>query len=347
MIKVGSKNVQLSNISVMLIDPDKELSTLIRSVLKSLGFSTIHVARDGTAALNILHAHNVDLIITDWMMSPMDGINFVQKVRRDKDSPNPMVPVIMLTAQAKRWNVEYARDTGMTEFMVKPFTAKQLCAKITRVIESPRTFIVSPQYIGPDRRRKTEPYDADSGERRCVHDEAAIAKYSKDKLHLGQKEHEVFLVDRDFSLKEKIGKSVNLDDIFSEANVRLAQKIIYEAKGDFLHWFANDLKQLEESHHHFTEHHETQAAKMQMAQASLRIKGRAGTFGYNLASQVADALHDVIVQLHGEHDKIAQVIRKHMDAMYVILQQDIAGDGGDIGTALIASLGDLTKKYLH
>jgi len=95
----------------------------------------------------------VDMIITDWRMSPMDGINFIKYLRTHEDSPNRFIPIIMLTGNVEREHVETARDVGINEFVIKPFSAKTLCDRITLLIDNPRSFIMTGQFIGPDRRR--------------------------------------------------------------------------------------------------------------------------------------------------------------------------------------------------
>jgi DNA-binding response OmpR family regulator len=129
----------------------------VRDVLESLGFKHIHIVNDGSVALKYLKAEKVDMIITDWKMEPMDGINLVKYMRMSDDSPNRFIPIIMLTGKAEREDVEIARDVGVTEFVVKPFSAKTLCSRISLVIDNPRSFIMSKIFTGPDRRRRILP----------------------------------------------------------------------------------------------------------------------------------------------------------------------------------------------
>ena len=105
------------------------------------------------AALKVLEERTIDLILTDMVMSPMDGIEFTYKVRNAPDSPNPFVPVIMITGHAERSRVMQARDAGVTEFLAKPISAKGLYQRIMNVVTNPRPFIKTKNYFGPDRRR--------------------------------------------------------------------------------------------------------------------------------------------------------------------------------------------------
>jgi two-component system chemotaxis response regulator CheY len=145
---------RLAQVKVLIADDDRRIAVIVKEVLESLGFSIIHVARDGTQALQILQSQKIDMVITDWQMEPMDGINLVKYLRTSQDSPNRFIPIIMLTGNADRSQVEVARDVGVTEFVVKPFSAKTLCNRIALLIENPRSFILSKKFVGPDRRRR-------------------------------------------------------------------------------------------------------------------------------------------------------------------------------------------------
>jgi CheY-like chemotaxis protein len=140
---------------VLIADDDRRIALIVRKVLESLGFNNIHTARDGTQALQLLRSEKIDMIITDWQMSPMDGISLVKYLRTMDESPNRFIPIIMLTGNADKINVETARDVGVTEFVVKPFSAKTLCNRILLLIENPRSFIMSRSFSGPDRRRRS------------------------------------------------------------------------------------------------------------------------------------------------------------------------------------------------
>jgi DNA-binding response OmpR family regulator len=86
-------------------------------------------------------------------MEPLDGIDFTRMVRTAPDSPNPFVPIIMLTSQGAYDRVQLARDIGVTEFLIKPVTANALYSRIGNVIQKPRQFVRVSEYFGPDRRR--------------------------------------------------------------------------------------------------------------------------------------------------------------------------------------------------
>ncbi len=157
-LKPSLRNIasRLSRVEVLLADPDAQIASLVKDVLRYVGFERIYIVPNGQEALNILQSQEIDLLITDWQMSPLDGPQLINFLRSSPESPNPYLPVIMLTGKAERRDVEIARDVGVTEFLVKPFSAKTLYERLVMVIENPRSFIISPRYHGPDRRRRMD-----------------------------------------------------------------------------------------------------------------------------------------------------------------------------------------------
>jgi CheY-like chemotaxis protein len=111
-------------------------------------------AKNATEAYEIIKTEGVDLIITDYAMDEMNGCDFSGLIRTGEDSPNHYVPIIMLSAYSERSRVEAARDAGVTEFCAKPVTATELYKKVVSVINTPRPFIRTSMYFGPDRRRR-------------------------------------------------------------------------------------------------------------------------------------------------------------------------------------------------
>lgn len=130
---------------------------LIVSLLKAMGVRRTRQAQDGGHALKVLKQFDADIIIVDWNMEPVDGLEFAKRVRTSDDSPNIYVPLIMLTGHTDACRVFQARDAGVNEFLAKPISAKKLYLRIKAIIDTPRQFIRTPTYFGPDRRRKDDP----------------------------------------------------------------------------------------------------------------------------------------------------------------------------------------------
>jgi response regulator RpfG family c-di-GMP phosphodiesterase len=104
-------------------------------------------------------------------MEPMNGLEFIEKIRKSPESPNPYVPVILMTGYSDRARVEMARDAGVTEFLMKPYTSKDLYSRIVQIIEKPRQFVDCGTFFGPDRRRRKN-FDYDGPLRRTADEES-------------------------------------------------------------------------------------------------------------------------------------------------------------------------------
>ena len=159
--------VDMSRVKVLIVDDNGYMLTILRTILHGFGIKQILESKDPADAFDMVRSDSVDIIITDYQMEILDGLDFVRLVRTADDSPNPLIPIIMLSAYSEKSRVEGARDAGVTEFCCKPITAKEMFAKIAAVINEPRPFIRNKTYFGPDRRRlPTEESNYKGAERR-------------------------------------------------------------------------------------------------------------------------------------------------------------------------------------
>ncbi len=147
----------LSAMRVLLVDDNQHMRAIVSAVLAGVGVTNVRECWDGAQALVALRNWPADVAIVDFQMSPVDGVQFTRLVRNAADSPNPFLPVIMLTGYAERAKVEEARDAGVTEFIVKPVTARAVLDRLNNVINRPRPFVRTEEYFGPDRRRRQDP----------------------------------------------------------------------------------------------------------------------------------------------------------------------------------------------
>lgn len=148
----------LSKLSMLIVDDSLYMRRIVRSLLNGLGVRHVLEAEDGAGALEVFNQQPVDVIITDWVMPVFDGLELTASVRNPQSSPNPYTPIIMLSAYAERSRVTKARDTGITEFLCKPISAKQLYLRLLNCVENPRPFVRTQSFFGPDRRRFVHPH---------------------------------------------------------------------------------------------------------------------------------------------------------------------------------------------
>lgn len=145
----------LESLQILLVDDNQHMRAITSAILQSAGIRKVREAPDGAAALEALRDHPVDLAIVDFNMFPLDGVEFTRLVRNSPDSANPYLPIIMMTGHSEKSRVQEARDAGVTEFVVKPITAKAILERMQAVIFRPRAFVKTDGYFGPDRRRQS------------------------------------------------------------------------------------------------------------------------------------------------------------------------------------------------
>jgi len=117
---------------ILIVDDYKTMLRIIRNLLKQIGFDNVDEATDGSTALQRLREKRYGLIISDWNMEPMNGLQFLKEVRNDVKLQN--IPFIMATVESKTENVVAAKEAGVSNYIVKPFNADALKSKMQAVL---------------------------------------------------------------------------------------------------------------------------------------------------------------------------------------------------------------------
>lgn len=121
------------NIKILVVDDFPTMRRIIRNLLKELEFANVDEAEDGAVALEKLKGGNYGFVVSDWNMPNMDGLALLQAIRADPSMAK--LPVLMVTAEAKKENIVAAAQSGASGYVVKPFTAITLEEKITKIFE--------------------------------------------------------------------------------------------------------------------------------------------------------------------------------------------------------------------
>ena len=121
------------NMKILIVDDFSTMRRIIKNLLRDLGFTNTQEADDGNSALPLLKASDFDFLITDWNMPGMTGIDLLKAVRADEKLKS--LPVLMVTAEAKREQIIEAAQAGVNGYVVKPFTAQALKEKIEKIFE--------------------------------------------------------------------------------------------------------------------------------------------------------------------------------------------------------------------
>ncbi len=151
----------MSGLVVMIVDDNDHMRRLLRSILEALSVAQVHEASNGVTALNDSKLMIPDVIITDMMMEPINGLEFTRMLRDDPTHPATRIPVLMITGYSEKHHVEAARDAGVTEFLAKPVTVKGVGARLNSLLANPRPFVRTKSFTGPDRRRRQIPVEDD------------------------------------------------------------------------------------------------------------------------------------------------------------------------------------------
>jgi two-component system, chemotaxis family, chemotaxis protein CheY len=121
------------NINILVVDDYKTMRRVIHSLLNQLGFQNIDEAINGSDALEKMKEKKYQLIVSDWNMSPVTGIELLKKIRADNENKN--IPFLMVTAESKPENVMEAKKSGASNYIVKPFTVETLETKLSSILK--------------------------------------------------------------------------------------------------------------------------------------------------------------------------------------------------------------------
>jgi DNA-binding response OmpR family regulator len=150
----------LRDLKVLVVDGNKHMRQLLKQILFIFAIRNQREADDVQGAFKEVKEFKPDIILTEYDLQPANGCEFVRMVRRAEDSPDPMVPIIMVTAYTETSVVGAARDSGINEFLAKPVSPARLYQRLVAVIDRPRPFVRCKSYVGPCRhRRKISDYD--------------------------------------------------------------------------------------------------------------------------------------------------------------------------------------------
>lgn len=121
------------NIKFLVVDDFSTMRRIVRNLLKELGYSNVEEAEDGVVALSKLKGGDFEFVVSDWNMPNMDGLTMLKTIRADPELQS--LPVLMVTAEAKKENIIAAAQAGANGYVVKPFTAATLDEKLSKIFE--------------------------------------------------------------------------------------------------------------------------------------------------------------------------------------------------------------------
>lgn len=144
---------EIAHLTVLVVEDVRATRVIVRAILRSFGIADVVEASDGQEALAVLGRRHVDVVITDLCMEPMDGVEFIRRLRTPRNGLNPYVPILMVSGHAGIAHVKEAMAAGVTEFLTKPIIPANLESRLLSIVRTPKKRISSKTYCGPDRRR--------------------------------------------------------------------------------------------------------------------------------------------------------------------------------------------------
>jgi len=347
--KEEDKRARLAQVRVLVADADVRTAELVRRLLYSFGFRRIFLADNGEDAMRLIRSKQVELIITESRMERKDGLTLVRTIRGLKDDPTLRrdIPIIMLTAEAEVADVQRARDVGVTEFLVKPFSAKTLSHRIIQVIDNPRVFVESKGYVGPCRRRR-RPAPAGMERRKA---EMKPLPDLKDTIFSGiavvaqklQSLAEADIYAPNTTLKAALGNA-KAEEILNDNVVEEAQGELMQAEEQYIAWAREDIAKLEAAFEELERRPGDPMAHHLLLTAAYSIKAQAGIFGYDLGSEIGKRLVEYLQQNPVMDANRLVVVRKHIDTINVVFTQKIKDSGQQMARELLGSLHALICK---
>jgi CheY-like chemotaxis protein len=146
---------RFDRLKVLVVDDNVHMRKLVSTILQAFGVVQITEVDNGERAWASLREFNHDVVVLDWVMEGMSGLELIRMIRANPQAPNPFVPVIMLTGHTSLDHVRLARDAGVNEFIAKPVSVKTMMSRLVAVIEHPRPYVRTTGYFGPCRRRSS------------------------------------------------------------------------------------------------------------------------------------------------------------------------------------------------
>ncbi len=150
-------NEDYTKLKLLFVDDDSLIRRFLREILRNSFWRNAEIVESVPAAFEQIKSNTPDLVFTDWAMEGENGLDLIRAIRERPDSPDPLLPVVLLTANGDVAHVLGGRVAGAAGFLVKPISLERITERVIDVVTRPRPFIVSPRYVGANRRSADRP----------------------------------------------------------------------------------------------------------------------------------------------------------------------------------------------
>jgi CheY-like chemotaxis protein len=346
----------LERLSVLIVDDNQFVRALLGRVLRSLNVRQVLSAADGAEAIGIIKevhtnpqkagVQRLDLILCDWMMSPVDGVMLLKWLRRHKDSPNKFMPFIMISALSEVDKVMEARNLGANEFLTKPFSINSIAAKLTALIDKPRTYIYTKDYFGPDRRRQQLPIKG--GNRRTATKENIEIIHNAKIPNAFKEDIKAYYLRVPHKLRDLVGGlgQESTPFVIDESLLEAAAEEIISMESDYADWVKDTVNSLRAAHLALKEQPKNHWKYFGIINSlAHELRGQGSTFGYPLVTQFGKSLFNYTKIKVEPDEKFIELIHAHIESIQAIVRERIKGDGGEVGRIIVQTLNTAKTKY--
>lgn len=354
------------NVSILVVDDNTFMRNLIVSTVRMLGISNVVAKSSATAAIEALRESRrnphgagfgtIDIVLSDFVMEEVDGALFLRWIRTSKQAPDRFVPFVMVSGAADQQIVEAARDAGVSEFLAKPFSAKSLGDRILEVIKNPRQYVLAPGYFGPDRRRQDRPaswnyaddFSQPENNRRVTEAAQIQVVHSRSNIRALREDVRAIYFRPVNRLRDKLGPNALRGQIdFDPLVIQAAEDRIQEMVGDYAVWVKNYLDTMARSYKALVKREEEPKQHIiNINQIAHELRGQGGIFDYPLITSFGKSLYDATLDTRGKvTDNRLKLIEAHIDALRVVFNKRIGGDGGKVGAELLKDIERAVRKY--
>lgn len=331
----------LSYFHTIIADPNYHLASILKTMLTAMGFVHVQIVRSEKEAYECIRLYKYDILLTELSFREGSGLRLVERIRQTPECLNPTLPVIALSGRAELSDVMAARDVGINEFVVKPFTIQTIFDRLERVIEFPRNFLVSQNYIGPERRFRSTDW---TGTNRRITNPVkqpmalATARDWKD-TRMPR------LLVNDYVLKRKLGKSTSLGDIITPKVLESAQDTVFKLANSSLEWVSRSIETLQTTFSRLKENPNDKELHDNLIQIAYDLEGIAGTFSFHNAASIARLLRLFFQDnFQSDNDLHHIVAEKHIDVLLVTFSQILKGSEVNGFEEILQELNYLTLR---
>ncbi len=351
------RKLNWDQICVMVVDDNAFMRELLANTIKTFGITDTASEPDCSTAIKRLKLSKtdpiaagigtIDLILSDYLMPGVDGNLFLHWIRTNQDVPDRFVPFIMVSGAADQFVVEQARDTGVNEFLAKPYSARSVADRILAVVNNPRQFVLAWGYFGPDRRRTNL---AVTEERRKTRKSEIQAVKPDSKVRTLREDVRAIYFQPNNRLREKLGGNARDIVHFDPLIIEAAQERIQKLVGDYADWAKRYINSMTGSFKALEvggwpeEGNAKHVANINRIAHELR--GQSGTFDYQLITAFGKSLYKTTLDSDMDitEDRL-KLVEAHIDAIRTVFRNRIQGDGGQVGKALLHEIEQAVMKY--